>query len=463
MVETAPPAPQPAPPPPTSSAPSTALLTDQYELTMVDAALRSGVAEHRAAFECFCRRLPPGRRYGVVGGIGRLLGELERFRFGTTDLAWLEQAGFLRPSTLEWLAAYRFSGTIRGYREGEPFFPGSPILTVEGTFAEAVLLETIVLSILNGDSAVAAAGARMVSAAQGRPLLEAGSRRTGERSAPAAARMAHLVGFSGTSNLEAGRRWGVPTGGTTAHAFVLAHASELEAFAAQVAITGPATTLLVDTYDLEDGIRHAVAAAGTGLGAVRIDSGDPFTQPRLARKLLDDLGATGTRITLSGDLDEHLIAEIVAAGVPVDTLLVGTQLVTGSGAPTAGLVYKLVAVAAAPGADAPLHPVAKTSAGKATIGGVKLAGRRRGAEGHAVAELVVDRDRPGAATLLDDPAVRPLQHVLVDGGVAQPQPGSEELRDHHQRAKAELGWPALELGPGDPTLRAVDPTARARR
>ena len=431
--------------------PTSGLLTDHYELTMVDAALRSGVARHRAVFECFARRLPPGRRYGVLAGIGRLVEAVNRFGFDRRDLDWLDQRAFLAPATLEWLACYRFGGTITGYREGEVYFPGSPVLTVEASFAEAVVLETLLLSILNHDSAVAAAGARMVTAAAGRPLIEAGGRRTAEQSAPAAARAAYLVGFVATSNLEAGRRYGVPTGGTSAHAFVLAHRDERSAFEAQLALTGPATTLLVDTFDLETGIRNAVAVAGPRLGAVRVDSGDLLVQARRARVLLDSLGAAGTQIVLSGDLDEWSIDALALAQAPVDAMLVGTQLVTGSGAATAGLVYKLVAVADGPESQAPLRSVAKTSVGKATRGGVKRAGRRLNGAGHAVAELVV---APGDAGLLEDPAVRGLQTTYIQHGVTGEVASLETARAHHRRAKAELTPLQLDLAPGEAALRA---------
>ena len=185
---------------------STALLTDRYELTMVDAALGSGTADRDCVFEVFARRLPPGRRYGVVAGTGRLLELLADFRFGDAELEFLREGGIVGSRTLEWLADYRFGGSIRGYREGELYFPGSPILVVEGTFAEAVVLETLALSVLNADSAVASAASRMVVAADGRPCAEMGSRRTGETSAVAAARAAFIAGFAATSNLEAGRR-----------------------------------------------------------------------------------------------------------------------------------------------------------------------------------------------------------------------------------------------------------------
>ncbi len=436
----------------------TGLLTDHYELTMLDAALQSGVAEHRATFECFARRLPPGRRYGVVAGVGRLIEALDSFRFDDVALGWLSQQGFLSTRALQWLAEYRFNGTLSGYAEGELFFPGSPILTVEATFGQAVVLETLVLSVLNHDCAVAAAGARMVDAAGGRPLIEAGSRRTAEQAAPAAARAAYLVGFAATSNLEAGRRWGVPTGGTVAHAFVLAHRDERAAFEAQLALTGPATTLLVDTFDIETGIRNAVQVAGPSLGAIRIDSGDPLTEARRARTLLDALGATATRIVLSGDLDEWSIAALHRADAPVDRMLIGTQLVTGSGAPAAGLVYKLVAVADGPGPDAPLLPVAKTSPGKSSIGGAKLAARRLSPDGRAMAEVVMlatsgellRSTKPG-----EDGSLRPLQRTFLHHGEPVADLSLERARSHHRAAMTELSDEHRSLDPGDAALAAV--------
>jgi nicotinate phosphoribosyltransferase len=419
---------------------------------MLDAALGAGRAGHRAVFEVFARQLPPGRRFGVLAGTGRLVDALSRFRFGPEELDHLARSRVVSDRALEWLAAYRFGGRVLGYREGEPYFPGSPVLTVEAPLGQALLLETLVLSVLNHDSAVAAAGARMVGAARGRPLLEAGSRRTHEWAAVTAARTAYLVGFAATSNLEAGRRFGVPTGGTASHAFTLAFRDEAEAFAAQARSMGTDTTLLVDTYDVEAGIRNAVAVAGTSLGAVRIDSGELHREARRARRLLDDLGATATRVVVSGDLDEHAIARL--ADAPVDTMLVGSRLVSGSGHPSAGLVYKLVAVADDAGPDAPLHPVAKRSAGKVSRGGVKYSARALGPDGRATAELVAAA--PEAFDVLEG-ASRRLQELLVEGGVAVP--GIADLhvaRRHHRAALAELPAAAHELDPGEPALAVLD-------
>ena len=292
---------------------NTALLTDQYELTMVAAALRQPIAHRSCVFEVFARRLPDGRRYGVVAGTGRVIDELAHFRFGDEEIAIVEK--FLDAETVAWLRDYRFSGDIDGYREGELYFPGSPILTVRAGFAEGVLLETLILSILNHDSAIASAAARMVSAAGTRPIIEMGSRRTHERAAVASSRAAYIAGVAATSNLEAARRYGVPSAGTAAHAFTLAFTGpggpdEKAAFAAQIDALGVGTTLLVDTYDITAGVRNAIEVGGTGLGAVRIDSGDLGVLARQVRHQLDDLGATETRIVVSGDLDEYALSLI---------------------------------------------------------------------------------------------------------------------------------------------------------
>ncbi len=326
---------------------STALLTDHYELTMLQAALAGGTAQRRAVFELFPRRLPEGRRYGVVAGVGRALDALEDFRFDEAALDALAEV--VDEPTRDWLASYRFSGDIWGYAEGEVYFPYSPLLVVEGTFAEAVLLETLLLSVYNHDSAIASAASRMTSVAGDRPCIEMGSRRTHEEAAVAAARAAYVAGFATSSNLAAGQRYGVPTAGTSAHSFTLLHDTEADAFRAQVTSLGAGTTLLVDTYDVREAVRLGVEVAGTGLGAVRLDSGDLGALAREVRAQLDALGATGTRIVVTSDLDEYAIAALASA--PVDAYGVGTELVTGSGHPTCGFVYKLVSREGVDGRD----------------------------------------------------------------------------------------------------------------
>ncbi|MDH6702179.1 nicotinate phosphoribosyltransferase [Streptomyces griseoviridis] len=425
--------------------PSTALFTDQYELTMLQAALKAGTAERRSVFEVFTRRLPEGRRYGVLAGTGRVLDAVENFRFDPDVLGFLRERDIVDGPTLEWLASYRFSGDIWGYPEGEVYFPGSPVLRVEGSFAECVLLETVILSVLNHDSAIAAAASRMSSAAGGRPLIEMGARRTHELAAVAAARAAYVGGFATTSDLAAGFRYGIPTVGTSAHAFTLLHDHERDAFRAQVDSLGRGTTLLVDTYDVAEAVRTAVEVAGPDLGAVRIDSGDLLLVAHRVRQQLDAMGATGTRIVVTSDLDEYAIASLAAA--PVDAYGVGTQLVTGSGHPTCSMVYKLVARAESADPKAPLVPVAKKSTGgKTSMGGRKWAARRLDADGVAEAEVV------GTGQVPADLADRQLLVELVKGGTVVTREPLDTVRDRHTRARAGLPLSATQLSRGEPVL-----------
>ncbi|MFG3123459.1 nicotinate phosphoribosyltransferase [Streptomyces sp. NPDC048201] len=425
--------------------PSTALFTDQYELTMLQAALKAGTAERRSVFEVFTRRLPHGRRYGVVAGTGRVLDAVTNFRFDAGMLAFLGERGIVDEATLKWLADYRFQGDIWGYPEGEVYFPGSPLLRVEGSFAECVLLETVILSILNHDSAIAAAASRMSSAAGGRPLIEMGARRTHELAAVAAARSAYVGGFATTSDLAAGFRYGIPTVGTSAHAFTLLHDQERDAFRAQVDALGADTTLLVDTYDVAEAVRTAVEVAGPELGAVRIDSGDLLLVAHRVRQQLDDLGATDTRIVVTSDLDEYAIASLAAA--PVDAYGVGTQLVTGSGHPTCSMVYKLVARAESADPSAPLVPVAKKSTGgKTSVGGRKWAARRLDEYGVAEAEVV------GTGAVPDELADRQLLVELVKGGEVVAREPLDAARERHIVARANLPLSATQLSRGEPVI-----------
>ncbi|MBF6063572.1 nicotinate phosphoribosyltransferase [Nocardia terpenica] len=426
------------------SVPSTALLTDQYELTMLAAALTDGSARRRCTFEAFARRLPNGRRYGVVGGTRRLLDALAEFRFGEPELA--VAAEFLDDRTLEWLRDYRFGGDIDGYREGELYFPGSPILSVRGTFAECVVLETLILSILNHDTAIASAAARMVNAAGGRRMIEMGSRRTHELAAPASARAAYLAGFDATSNLEAVRRYGIPGAGTSAHAFTLLHSGpdgqhEAAAFRSQIEALGIGTTLLVDTFDIAQGVATAIEVAGPELGGVRIDSGDLGVLARQVRDQLDSLGATRTRIVVSGDLDEYSIAALRAE--PVDAYGVGTSLVTGSGAPTAGMVYKLVEVDGV--------PVAKRSSHKESRGGTKRAVRLARPTGTIVEEIVYpaagEHPRPNGFQ-----ARELLVPLVRDGKVTDAAPTLAQSRELVASGLVSLPWEGLKLSAGEPAI-----------
>ncbi len=427
---------------------STALFTDHYELTMVRATLASKTADRHSIFELFTRRLPEGRRYGVVAGVGRALDAIENFVFESEDVDWLLEHDVVDEQTADWLADYKFRGNVWGYPEGEVFFPGSPLVVVEGSFAEAVMLETLLLSIYNYDSAVAAAASRMTLMAGGRPIIEMGARRTHEESAAAAARAAYIAGFASTSDLIAGRRFGVPTSGTAAHSFTLVHDTEEEAFQAQLNTLGESTTLLVDTYDMEAAIRTAVELTNGRIGAIRIDSGDLAIVAQQARDLLDDLGATQTRIIVTGDLDEWQIAAL--RGLPIDGYGVGTSVVTGSGHPTCSMVYKLVARSDSADPNVPLKPVEKKSEHKMTVGGRKYAMRRLDSNGVAEAEIVGVGQAPNAG-----PNDRPLLVPLVKDGEIVGRESLQDARERHVASLAELPASARRLSRGDAAIPTV--------
>nr|WP_278763858.1 nicotinate phosphoribosyltransferase [Corynebacterium argentoratense] len=430
----------------TSTQRSSALLTDKYELTMLQASLADGSAHRQCTFEVFARRLNGERRYGVVAGTARVVRAIEDFVFTEEQLASLD---FLDDVTLDYLRNYRFSGQVDGYAEGELYFPYSPILTIRGTFAECVILETVILSIMNSDSAVASAAARMVTAADGRPIIEMGSRRTHEYAAVSSSRAAYLAGFDATSNLEAAHRYGIPASGTAAHAWTLLHVNpdgspnEEAAFRSQVESLGKGTVLLVDTYDIAKGVETAVKVAGPELGGVRIDSGDLGVLTRQVRQQLDDLGNTNTKIVVSSDLDEFTIAGL--RGDPIDVFGVGTSVVNGSGVPTAGMVYKIVEVEG--------NPVAKRSRNKKSLGGGKRGFRMHRRTGTAVEEVVVPFDAveppAGSPSVTARELTRPL---MRDGRRVEDLPTLEQSREHLAAQMVSLPWEGLALSRDEPAL-----------
>lgn len=408
----------------------TGLLTDRYEIAMISSLLHNGKAHTPAVFEAFARKLPQGRRYGVVAGLERIVEAIQNFTFPQDELTWLQHNNVIDQPTATWLKNFQFTGDVDAYKEGDLYFPNSPIITVSGELAQCIILETIILSILNHDIAVASAASRIVHVAEGRPLIEMGSRRTHEQAAVAAARATYLSGFTATSNLQAGYTYGIPTMGTAAHAFILAHRAEEEAFAAQIAQHGIHTTLLVDTYDTEQGIRNAIAVAGTQLDAVRLDSGDLAVETRKARELLDNLGATNTKIVVTSDLDEYTIQALKDS--PADAYGVGTRVVTGSGHPTASMVYKLVAIGDT--ADKKMRTVEKKSLGKISYGGHKTAYRTYDDNGHMLGEhLTTHRE-----TIVQTSNIRFLQTPTIRNGEILSTPTLEEIRTFHKNSTNEL-------------------------
>ena len=411
---------------------SSALLTDRYEISGTQAALHSGVGNQTSVFEVFARDLPPGRRYGIFCGLGRLLERLEEFEFGLEEMEWLKANSIGDKKTWAMLQGHPFKGDIWAYREGEVYFPYSPVMRIEGSFAECLLLETLTLGILNWDSGVASTAARMVSAAKGRTLIEMASRRVHEEAAVATARAAYIAGFNATSNLEAGRRWGVPTAGTAQHALSLAHESEVEAFKAQVEVLGVGTTLLVDTYDWRQGLRSAIAVAGKNLGAVRIDlGGDLVSILAEARQILDDLGALKTKIVCSSRMDEFDIERLRA-----DAFGVGERLVFPEGGGSPGFVFKLVQIDG--------RAVAKRSENKGNYGGRKTAWRLFDAQGMVAAEESLIGGGVGRG--------KEMQVKVMEKGQKIWGPSTKEIHSECEAARATLGVEDLELAAGTPRV-----------
>lgn len=429
---------------------SPAMMTDMYEYTMLDAALKDGTASRKCVFEIFTRHLPEGRRYGVVAGTGRILDALEHFHLDDEDLKFLSDRNIVSADTIAWLENFRFSGSIKGYREGEMFFPNSPVLQVEGTFGECTLLETLFLSILNYDCAVASAASRMVTAAKDRPCMDMGGRRTNEWSAVAASRAAVVGGFQGTANLLAAQLYGLKAIGTAAHCFTLVHDSERDAFVSQIDALGKNTTLLVDTFNIEEAVKTAVEVAGPELGGVRIDSGDLAALAQRVRNQLDALGATNTKITVTNDLDEYALASLQTA--PVDSYGVGTRLVTGSGAPTCAMVYKLTERENSAGV---MQPVAKKSKDKATVPGRKLAFRSY-EYNLADCEHVISGSEEQLAAFQPEEGWKDLLVDFVDHGqIDATWQGHDAImaaHDYRAQALAELPITAQSLMRGEPVI-----------
>lgn len=415
---------------------TSALKTDRYELTMLDAALNSGMADKQVVFEVFTRSLPAGRRFGVFAGVGRLIDEISNFRFTIEQLRFLGNQKIVSEKTLDWLKNYSFSGSIEGFEEGEIYFGNSPVLTVVGSFAECVVLETLVLSILNYDSAVASAAARMRIAAGDRKLIEMGSRRANEDAAVAAARASYVAGFDATSNLLAQYRYGIPTLGTSGHAFTLLFDSEKEAFEAQLSAMGKNTTFLVDTFNVEQAVEAAVDITDGELANVRIDSGDLAETAARVRAQLDQLGAKNSKITVTNDLGEDAIAALAAA--PVNNYGVGTSLVTGSGFPTAGFVFKMVAKLDGKS----WVNVSKQSAGKSNIPGRKIA--TRVSENGVAVQDRISTDKA--------PTGRQLQVAFISNGQIIYKPDLAVARDRFAQSLSELPATAKRLSDGEPAL-----------
>jgi nicotinate phosphoribosyltransferase len=409
-----------------------ALATDLYELTMIAGYHAAGLAP-RASFELYTRELPRTRGYLVAAGLDQALEYLETLRFTPEEIDFLRTlpnlAGVGAAFFDEFLPSFRFTGEVWAVEEGTPVFPPAPLLRVTAPLPEAQLVETALLAIVAFQTSVASRASRMVDAAQGRAVVEFGARRAhGTEAGALAGRAAFVGGCEATSSVEAGRRFGIPLSGTMAHSWVTAFPDELEAFRRYADVFGDRAVMLLDTYDT---LAAARALAGSGLRprAVRLDSGDVVDLSRRVRAILDAAGLRETAIFVSGDLDEWRIADIVAAGAPVDGFGVGAALSTVTDAPSLGAVYKLVEIERR---GAPVL-VMKRSPAKQTWPGRKQVWRRM-AGGIAV-EDVIELAEAGAPA--GDPAPL-LQKVMEGGRRLHRSPPLAEVRARSRAAVAAL-------------------------
>jgi nicotinate phosphoribosyltransferase len=408
-------------------------VTDLYELTMIVGYLASGMADRRASFELFVRKMPPNRAYLVFAGLEQALGDLLHLAFSPEQIADIRRwPVFARidPAILDALAALRFEGDIWAVPEGTVVFPGETLVRVTAPLPQAQWLETYLLASLAYPTLVASKAARMVTVAGGRPLYEFGARRGhGPHAGLLAARASYLAGFAGTSNAEAARLLGIPASGTMAHSWVQSFPSESPAFEAFARVFPDHATLLVDTYDTIGGVRHA-AALDPPVQAIRIDSGDLQDLARRSRAILDQCGRAEVQIMISGDLDEVRIAQLVGAGAPVDGFGVGTELVTSRDAPALAMVYKLVELDG--------QGRFKLSPGKKTYPMAKQVFRRRDPAGQFAGDHVTGADEAAEGEPLLVPLVR-------QGRLVAPLPGLDRIRQHCREQLASLPERLLSL------------------
>jgi nicotinate phosphoribosyltransferase len=400
---------------------SSPLLTDLYELTMLQAYYERGMTD-TAVFELFVRKLPPKRDFLVAAGLEQALDFIEGLSFSSEELDWIRGCGHFKPAFADKLAQLRFTGDVHAMPEGTVFFPNEPILRVTAPMPEAQLLETRVLNLVHFETVIASKAARSRLAGGAKRLIDFGLRRAhGAEAGLLAARAAYLAGFDGTSTAIAGARFGIPVFGTMAHSFVQAHDTEAEAFAHFAAAFPEKAVLLIDTYDTVEGARIAVGVTAN-LKGVRLDSGDLDDLSRKVRQILDAKGAKGAIIFASGNLDEDAVARLVATGAPIDSFGIGTAMTTSADQPHLDAVYKLQEYAG--------RPRRKRSTGKATWPGRKQVYRRYAADGTPAGDLV---------TLHDDvQSSEPLLSCVMERGLRLPQPSLEESRKHCLRQLARL-------------------------
>lgn len=420
---------------------NSALLTDLYQLTMLQAYFDQGQTD-LAVFEFYVRSLPPGRRFLVAAGLEQALDALEALRFSPPELAWLAGCGRFSPGFVASLADLRFTGDVQAMPEGTVCFPNEPILRIVAPLREAQLVETRLINLLQFETLIASKAARVRLAAGDTLLVDFGMRRAhGAEAALLSARASYLAGFDGSSNVLAGMRWGIPLFGTMAHSFIQAHDDELVAFEHFARSHPNATTLLIDTYDTEAAARgvtalaQKLAADGITIQAVRLDSGDLAEHARQVRAILDAGGAPHIKIFASSNLDEYSVQALLTAGVPIDGFGVGTRMNSCADHPYLECAYKLQEYAG--------KPRRKRSEGKTTWPGRKQVYRRLDANGHLAGDtLTLATDRQPGTPLLST--------VMRDGRRLAPSPPLAEVRDYAQRQLATLPAGLRRLDGGEP-------------
>jgi nicotinate phosphoribosyltransferase len=426
--------------------PNPALLTDLYELTMLQAYMEEGL-EQDAVFDLFVRRLPPHRNYLLACGLDSVLQLLETLQFDNAALEYLESVGRFSTRFLDYLSNLRFTGDVLAVREGTPVFPLEPLVEVIAPLPQAQLIETIVMNQVGVQTVLASKAARIVTAARGRSVVDFAFRRMhGIDAALKGARAFYIAGVESTSNVAAGQAYGIPVSGTMAHSYIQAHDDELEAFRNFTAMY-PDTTLLVDTYDALAGLRLVVALARE-LGdefrvkAVRLDSGDLAMQAHEARRILDEAGLTSVRIVVSGGLEETSIARLLDAGAPIDGFGVGTEMGVSADIPSLDLVYKLVSYA---GVDR-----VKLSTNKQVLPGRKQIFRVE-ENGVAVRDVLALADEQHEGRALLTPVMRGGERLAAGRETI------EESRDRARSETARLPPRVRELASAEPYRVNVSP------
>ena len=427
------------------------LLTDLYELTMAAGYLETGF-EARATFELFVRSLPPRRNYLVAAGLDQALDFLENVRFSEDEVTYLRNHrvfSHIGRLFFDYLAKFRFTGDVWAMPEGTVFFPGEPILRVTAPIAEAQIVETSLLSVINFQTMIASKAARMTQVAGERPVIEFGSRRAhGIESGLLAARAAAVGGCQGTSNVAAGQRFGIPVYGTQAHSWIMAHEDEETAFRRFLDIFPEHAVLLVDTYDVRAAVAKIIAMGRKPRG-IRLDSGDLVADSIWARRRLDQAGWKDVIVFASGDLDEDRIASLLAEGARIDGFGVGTALSTSNDAPSLGVNYKLVETEI----HGEVRSAAKFSAAKATYPGKKQVFRFRHADGRFARDTIglVNENFPGAELL--------LHRVFAGGERIAPRTDLNAARERCLDQRKRLPESLLSLDP-EPALYPVGHSER---